>query len=102
QTELTRLLDPTAGLPELAAALDGVRLGLTAHAEAEDIVLGRCEHEDEALVELVLATRAAHLAQASALAALVTMRIGTAGWRDRIQPLRELVRYHHEQEAIHL
>src|SRR5690606_22853779 len=69
--------------------------------EAEDIVLGRFEREGD-LVEMVLATRAAHLAQESALAALVTMRIGTATWRDRIHHLRELVRYHHEQEAMHL
>lgn len=101
QTELTRLLDPTACVVELRAALDGVRLGLTAHAEAEDIVLARFEREPE-LGELVLQSRAAHLAQESALAALVTMRLGTAAWRDRIHHLRELVQYHHEQEAAQL
>jgi hypothetical protein len=101
QTELTRLLDPTASLPELRAALDGVRLGLTAHAEAEDIVLGPFESVIE-LQGVVLQTRAAHLAQESALAALVTMRLGTSAWRDRIHQLRELVQYHHDQEATHL
>lgn len=101
QSELTRLLDPTACLAELRTALDGVRLGLTAHAEAEDIVLGRFERDPE-LECFVLQTRAAHLAQESALAALVTMRHGTSAWRDRIHHLRDLVRYHdgHEGELM--
>jgi len=34
QKELTLLLDPTASTAELRGSLDGVRLGLTAHAEA--------------------------------------------------------------------
>jgi len=43
QKELTLLLDPIATPAQLRGSLDGVRLGLTAHAEAEDIVLGRFE-----------------------------------------------------------
>src|SRR5436190_1950557 len=43
QEELTQLLDPGASVAELRTALDGVRLGLIAHAEAEDIVLGAYE-----------------------------------------------------------
>src|SRR4051812_15866055 len=35
---LTALLDPNLPIPHLRTVLDGVRLGLAAHAEAEDIV----------------------------------------------------------------
>jgi len=35
---LTALLDPDLPIPQLRTTLDGVRLGLAAHAEAEDIV----------------------------------------------------------------
>jgi hypothetical protein len=101
QSELTRLLDPTMSLHELRAALDGVRLGLTAHAEAEDIVLGPLENEP-GLQRLVSESRAAHMAQESALATLVTMRAGTTSWRDRAQHLRELVRYHAHREENEL
>src|SRR5690349_1967141 len=62
QQELTALLDPTATVAMLRSSLDGVRLGLTAHAEAEDIVLGRFEVVP-ALQVVVAQARAAHLAQ---------------------------------------
>jgi len=97
QKELTRLLDPTATLAELRSSLDGVRLGLTAHAEAEDIVLARFELVP-ALQVLLEQARAAHLAQEGALSALVTSRPGTAAWRDRASHLRELVHHHAAQE----
>ncbi|HWO22770.1 MAG TPA: hemerythrin domain-containing protein [Kofleriaceae bacterium] len=97
QEELTRLLEPTATAAELRAFLDGVRLGLVAHAEAEDIVLGRFEDIPE-LQDLVAQARTAHFAQESALSSLVTMRPGTAGWRDRARQLRELVAHHARQE----
>jgi hypothetical protein len=97
QQELTRLLDPTATVAQLRSSLDGVRLGLTAHAEAEDIVLGRFELLP-ALQILVAQARAAHLAQEGALSALVTARPATATWRDRAYHLRELVHYHAQQE----
>ncbi len=101
QSELTRLLDPTMSLAELRSALDGVRLGLTAHAEAEDIVLGPLERVP-GLARLVSESRAAHMAQESALATLVTMRLGTTNWRDRAQHLRDLVRFHAEREELEL
>lgn len=101
QEELTRLLDPTATVAELRSSLDGVRLGLISHAEAEDIVLGRFER-DPALQVLVAQARAAHLAQEGALSALVTSRPGTAGWRDRARHLRDLVAYHARQEEAFL
>jgi hypothetical protein len=101
QQELTRLMDPTATVAELRSALDGVRLGLIAHAEAEDIVLGRFE-VIPTLQVLVAQARAAHLAQEGALSALVTSRPGTSGWRDRARHLRELVAYHARQEESFL
>ena len=95
------LLDPTATIAELRSSLDGVRLGLTAHAEAEDIVLGRFEILPELMV-LVAQARAAHLAQEGALTALVTARPGTNTWRDRAHHLRELVHCHAQQEEKYL
>jgi hypothetical protein len=101
QTELTQLLDPTATIAELRSSLDGVRLGLTAHAEAEDIVLGKFELVADLQV-LIAHARGAHLAQEGALTALVTARPGTAAWRDRAQHLRELVHHHAEHEEANL
>jgi hypothetical protein len=97
QIELTRLLDPDATVSQLRSALDGVRLGLTAHAEAEDIVLGRFSGM-VALEMLVAQGRAAHLSQEGALSALVSARPGTTAWRDRARRLRDLVQYHAVQE----
>ena len=97
QIELTRLLDPDATVSQLRSALDGVRLGLTAHAEAEDIVLGRFSGM-VALEMLVAQGRAAHLSQEGALSALVSARPGTTAWRDRARRLRDLVEYHAAQE----
>jgi hypothetical protein len=101
ETELTQLLDPTATLTDLRVALDGVRLGLTAHAEAEDIVLGRYE-TTPVLATAIARARAAHLAQESALASLVTVPLGTPAWRDRVHTLRELVRCHSRDEENQL
>lgn len=97
QNELTRLLDPDATVSQLRSSLDGVRLGLTAHAEAEDIVLGQFTGV-AALETLVAQARAAHLSQEGALSALVSARVGTTAWRDRAQRLRKLVSYHALQE----
>jgi hypothetical protein len=99
--ELTQLLDPEATVAQLRSSLDGVRLGLTAHAEAEDIVLGRFD-AISALEPLLTQARAAHLSQERALSALVSTRPGTASWRDRARHLRDLVRAHAGQEALHL
>lgn len=97
QKELTLLLDPMATAVELRGALDGVRLGLTAHAEAEDIVLGRFERIP--LLDVLIAqARAAHLAQEGALSALVSSRPGSAAWCDRARHLRDLVHRHAAQE----
>lgn len=101
QKELGRLLDPGATRSQLSSALDGVRLGLTAHAEAEDIVLGRFE-AIPALLPVVAEAHAAHLAQENALAALVSARPATSAWRDRAVHLRELIRRHAMREELEL
>ena len=62
QDELTQLLDPSASTAEMRTALDGVRLGLIAHSEAEDIVL----------------------APFDMLPALEILKIGRASWRERV------------------
>ena len=101
QNELTQLLDPTASVTQLRSSLDGVRLGLTAHAEAEDIVLARYESVP-ALQMAIAQVQAAHLAQEHALSALVCSRPGTISWRNQAAHLRELVRYHALQEEATL
>lgn len=101
QTELTQLLDPGAGIEQLRQSLDGVRLGLIAHAEAEDIVLGRFERNPR-LLSLVMQARSAHRAQESALSALVATRPGSGSWRERALHLRELVNAHAASEEDYL
>lgn len=91
--ELTSLLDPDATTEELRSALDGVRLGLTAHAGAEDLVLGALETVP-ALTTVITQARRAHLAQEGALAALVTSRPRTRTWLARVLQLRELIECH--------
>jgi hypothetical protein len=101
QQELTQLLDPLATVPQLRAALDGVWLGLTAHSEAEDIVLGRFEGI-ATLEVLVRQGRGAHQLQERTLSALVTARPGTTSWRELARHLRDLVHEHavHEEQYL--
>lgn len=101
QEELTQLLDPSATIADLRTTLDGVRLGLLAHAEAEDIVLGAFE-DVPALEILIAQDRAAHVMQERALSALVSATPQTTVWRDRAHQLRSLVQYHAGQEEKHL
>jgi hypothetical protein len=101
QVELTQLLDPEATAIELRMALDGVRLGLTAHAEAEDIVLGLFD-ELPSLIGPIRHAREAHLAQESALGSLVAARPQTPTWRERASHLRDLVASHARHEERHL
>jgi hypothetical protein len=93
---LAELLTPAITVAELRGTLDGVRLGLTAHVEAEDIVLavalaGRTTRPLEALVREV---RASHLAQERALASLVCAPPGSAAWQQHASELRRAVRDH--------
>jgi hypothetical protein len=94
-----------ASVAEIRTALDGVRLGLTAHAEAEDIVLGIAlvkAGSPVLLDELVGQARAAHLAQEGALAGLVCAAPGSQTWIDRAHRLRDLVHCHafHEENEV--
>jgi hypothetical protein len=101
QQELSRLLDPSATVAQLVGSLDGVRLGLTAHAEAQAIVLARFELVPE-LQAVIAQAGAAHSVQERALSSLVTARPGTISWRDRAFHLRELVRRDAEEEETTL
>jgi hypothetical protein len=101
RAELALLLQPGAPAHELRGALDGVRLGLIAHAEAEDIVLAPFEAVPE-LQALIARARAAHLAQEGALSALVCARPGSVAWRHYAIHLGELVAGHEVDEAEHL
>ena len=86
-----------ATVSEIRSALDGVRLGLVAHAEAEDIVLHRAlvnAGVPRMLDELVGQARAAHLTQEGALAALVCAHPGSSQWRGRARALHDLVHSH--------
>jgi hypothetical protein len=102
---LTELAHPMAHVAEMRTTLDGVRLGLSAHSEAEDIVLYIAFARFRAppqLQAIVAHGRAAHLAQEGALAALVSSRPGSPVWRDRALHLRELIRCHATHEETHL
>ncbi len=96
ETGLDELLQATT-VAQLRSALDGIRLGLTAHAEAEDIVLhiGLVQAgTPDALDDLIGRARSAHLAQEGALAYLVCATPGSQTWRDRAYKLRDLVHCH--------
>lgn len=101
QLELTRLLDPEATRADLRTSLDGVRLGLTAHAEAADIVLAPFV-VNPALTLLITQLRTAHLAQETALTTLVCSRPQTPTWRECATYLRELVMCHARGEEKRL
>ena len=99
---LAELLYPDLPVHQMRSTLDGIRLGLTAHAEAEDIVLYRAAAHSPQLEELVAEARAAHLAQEGALASLVCATPGSSTWRDRALMLRKLVHDHALYEEEHL
>jgi hypothetical protein len=93
---LDELLQATT-VTQIRSALDGVRLGLTAHAEAEDIVLHSAltaAGSPAVLAVLVGRARSAHLAQEGALASLVCASPKTQHWKDRARKLRDLVHEH--------
>lgn len=104
QRGLDEIAYSTANPAQLRNTLDGVRLGLTAHTEAEDIVLhGALAKLATPGLELAVAHgRSAHLTQEGALAALVCSRPGTGAWRDRAIHLRDLIHAHATQELAEL
>lgn len=81
-------------MQQIRTALDGVRLGLVAHAEAEDIVLYATLENVDALEPLLGQARDAHLAEEGALASLVVAPPRSTRWRERARLLREMVREH--------
>lgn len=110
-TDLLTLLkrdhhDLEAGLGELLvaatasqirSALDGVRLGLAAHAEAEDIVMYGAVMRASArriLERLASHLQAAHAGQQRALGDVICAVPGSAVWRDRVRRLRDMVHEH--------
>ena len=101
---LAELIAP-ASIAQIRSALDGVRLGLTAHAEAEDIVLyhalARCPNAAR-LEPFVAQARAAHLAQEAVLVELVSVGPSHQSWRALAERLRELVVEHAAWEERHV
>ncbi len=94
-----------ATVEDLRSALDGVRLGLVAHAEAEDIVLYQAlarTDASRALAALVEDAHVSHTAQGRALTSLVCATPRTASWFDAAHRLRDLVHDHAEQEENRL
>jgi hypothetical protein len=93
---LRALVRPRTG--ELRNVLDGVRLGLTAHAEAEDIVvhtmLGGIG--GARLAHVIAVRNDEHREQERALGALLRSHPATSLWRDRVLHLIALVREHRE------
>lgn len=113
ERELETLLEPTATVAQVRASVDEVRLGLLAHCEAEDIVLGRFEtsaalaggtgtdllrESSGLLATLVVELRAEHHRQQRALSALITTRPATYAFRERAQELLHLLREHSVDE----
>jgi hypothetical protein len=108
-TELERVLQvmiaPASPEAELREALEAVHVGLSAHAEAEGVMLRAMldRSHPPALVYLLCSqVVAAHLAQEGALVSLEASRPGTQQWRDRAAHLRNLIDHHdlHERSCV--
>ena len=102
---LADLARPATTIGNLRSMLDGVRLGLLAHAEAEDIVFHHAlmrSNQSPSLVGLIEDGHGAHRAQQSALGSLVSQQPCTPTWRDWAVQLRDLVVSHatHEEDVI--
>lgn len=104
-TGLAELARPATSIGQIRTTLDGVRLGLMAHAEAEDIVVYHALMRftpSANLVNLIKAGHGAHVAQERALGALVSQKPCSLVWREKATQLRDLVVHHadHEEEVI--
>ncbi len=102
---LLTLLDRTKSIGQIRTALDGVRLGLTAHVEAEDIVFSVAlskGHSRDSLGTLIRSGAEAHRQQELALAALVVTALGARAWFTRAATLLGLVHDHaaHEERYV--
>ena len=102
---LITLLDRSDTISQIRTALDGVRLGLIAHAEAENIVFSAAIQRCRARVVLqpvVEDAAHAHREQELALAAFVCTPVGTTEWYSRATALRQLVRDHARYEEANV
>jgi hypothetical protein len=94
--------EATAADGPVITMLARVRSHFEAHTEAQTVTLGTMlEHAKPppALYFMVAQVVAAHLAQETALAALVHQRIGSPAFRERARYLRQLVVHHADHEA---
>jgi hypothetical protein len=101
---LSELIEPSS-VEQIRSALDGVRLGLTAHAEAQDIVLYQALSRvpvRSTVQAMADEARAAHHVQEGALSALLCTAPGTPTWRERARHLRRLVVEHAAWEVQHV
>jgi hypothetical protein len=96
-------------LDALRSALDGIRLGLVAHVEAEDIVLYHALTRSQGshggsrrLGALVEAAHGEHVMQERTLTRLVCSTPCSLEWFDAAHRLRDLVREHAEREEAQL
>ncbi|CAN5388953.1 hypothetical protein BH11MYX1_BH11MYX1_01540 [soil metagenome] len=91
------LLDRTSSIGQIRTALDGVRLGLTAHAEAEDIVFSVALSKAAAraaLSTMIQGAAESHRQQERTLAELVVTALGSREWFARASRLLGLVHDH--------
>ena len=100
-TQLSLMTDPCTSISDQQAALEVVTLGLTAHAEAEAIVLAPFA-DIPGLQSLIAQIQAEHLAQERALAALVCAPCGTPCAYDRAADLRDMIEHHARKEEAYL
>ena len=104
-TELERSLDVLTSTTSEAGqrlALEGLSLGLPAHAEAEATALGLALDglSPPPLVYLLCSQlAAAHAAQQAVLDGLRATRCGSYAWLERATQLRHLITHHDEHEA---
>ncbi len=98
---LRTLVRPRTG--ELRNVIDGVRLCLAAHTEAEDIVVDVVLAPGHAELAKAIAERTAdHRDQDRALAAVLRCHPGTSLWRDRALHLIAMVRRHRDSSELAL
>jgi hypothetical protein len=92
---LCALLDRSKPIGQIRIALDGLRLCLTAHAEAEDIVLARAMRDQPPVLRSLIDEVAhAHRLQEVALASVTCTPLGSHEWYSRCETLLGLVREH--------
>lgn len=101
--ELDRIVvamaDPDASPTMCVDLLEALRLGFTAHASAEDVVLRRLQRRMPALGPAASRIVAEHHDQAHAVAALAAMSPAGAAWQARVLELRVTMLEHAWREV---